>query len=190
LPSLLAWAVRRSEKVTALGRRTAPFGPRWPGWYRVVIFIDEVAAILDDRGADQATKAATARAKAALTQLSEQMGKFAVQLILATQRPEVGIFEGRLRDNLHSRVGHRHTSGDASRMTAGVEGPDLTSIPLSLQGAYYLGNGDLWTPGRSLLLAPYGRVPDDEKGEALAYAAAEVAEATSHLRVPWEVLSV
>lgn len=190
LPEILAWAQRRAEAVTALGRRTAPLGKSWPGWYRVVIFVDEVAAIADVRGVvDQVVKRQAALAMAALTQLSEQMGKFGIQLWLATQRPEVGIFEGRLRDNLHTRVGHRHLSGDASRMTAGTEGPDLTSIPLELQGAYYLSSGDVWSPGRSLLLAPHGPVPDDEESEAIAYAAAEVAAATAHLRVPWERLA-
>lgn len=189
LVDLLDWAQVRAGKVAGLGRRTAPFGPGWPGWHRVIIFCDEVAAIADVRGeTNAATKALAGAAMAALTKLSEQVGKFGVQLVLATQRPEVGVFEGRLRDNLHTRVGHRHSSGDASRMTAGTGGPDLTSIPLSLQGAYYLAIDDEWQPGRSLLLTPRGPVPDDEKSEGLAYAAAEVAAATAHLRIPWESL--
>ena len=73
-------------------------------------------------------------------------------------------------------------------MTTGPGGPDLTSIPKSLRGAYFMFADDDWIPGRSLMLTPRGPVPADEKSESLAYAAAEVAAATAHLRIPWEQL--
>lgn len=169
----------RARRVTDLGRRTAPLGPGWP---RIVVVSDEVAQYADNK-----TKEGR-EAGAYLTMISEGAGKFGVQLWLATQRPEVGVWEGRLRDNLLARIGLRHSSGEGSRMTTGPGGPDLTSIPKSLRGAFLMLSDEEWVPGRGFLLTPRGRVPDDDKSEALAYAAAEIAEATKALRVPWEAL--
>lgn len=182
LVAVLGIVKARAEKVAAMGRRTAPLGPGWP---RIVVFVDEVAAFADERGLSPEEKTRNRAAMAALTKLSEQAAKFGVQLILATQRPEIGVFEGRLRDNLIGRVGHRHSSGDGSRMTTGPGGPDLCSVPISLQGAYFMVVDDVWTPGRSLLLQPRGPVAEGDEEEALAYAAAEIAEATKSLRIPW-----
>lgn len=176
---IYAMGNRRAERVTKLGRRTAPLAPDWP---RIVVVSDEVAQYADNK-----TKEGR-EAGAWLTLISEGLGKFGIQLWLATQRPEVGVWEGRLRDNLLARVGHRHSSGEGSRMTTGPGGPDLTSIPKSLRGAFLMLSDEEWVAGRGFLLTPRGRVPDDDKSEALAYAAAEIAEATKALRVPWEVL--
>lgn len=162
---------QRAARVAQLGRRTAPVDDRWP---RVIVVIDEVAAITDTRGEG-------AKAMDSISQIAARGRKLGIGLILATQRPDVGSIEGPARANMRARIALGHGDAQGNRMTLGDGAPAAHEIPESLPGAFYLKRDRQFDAGRGELLHPRRPVPDGE--DPIEEAAAEIAEATRHLRV-------
>lgn len=137
--------------VDELNRRKALFGAeRHPnlGAYnkakgdhlpRLIFACDEVAEVLDKTGADSERKKLLAQIENRLATIARLGRAFGVHLILATQRPDVNILPGQIKNNLDFRV-----CGRAESVLSGIILGNSTAdeqIPKDARGRFITGDG-------------------------------------------------
>lgn len=80
--------------------------------YRVVVFIDEIAALMRSPDMPKLRKAATPR----IGKLLEQARGVGIHLVIATQRPTVDVVPGSWKGNMEARCAMRMTDDTSSRV--------------------------------------------------------------------------
>lgn len=106
---------------------------------RLIFACDEVAEVLDKTGADSERKKLLAQIENRLATIARLGRAFGVHLILATQRPDVNILPGQIKNNLDFRV-----CGRAESVLSGIILGNPTAdeqIPKDARGRFITGDG-------------------------------------------------
>ena len=106
---------------------------------RLIFACDEVAEVLDKTGADSERKKLLAQIENRLATIARLGRAFGVHLILATQRPDVNILPGQIKNNLDFRV-----CGRAESVLSGIILGNSTAdeqIPKDARGRFITGDG-------------------------------------------------
>lgn len=118
----------------------------------IVLAIDEVALLKREKDVMAAVED--------VSTIGRALGVF---LILSMQRPDAGVLEGRLKNNLTVRMAFRHSDAINSRITIGSDEAaaimerDKGRMVLKLNGCEYVQGPHLTLPVARELLAPYKR---------------------------------
>ena len=106
---------------------------------RLIFACDEVAEVLDKTGADSERKKLLAQIENRLATIARLGRAFGVHLILATQRPDVNILPGQIKNNLDFRV-----CGRAESVLSGIILGNAAAdeqIPKDARGRFITGDG-------------------------------------------------
>lgn len=72
--------------------------------YRIVFACDEIAEVLDKTGLTKQQKDEILKIESELSLIARQGRAFGIHLVLATQRPDAGILNGQIRNNIDTRI--------------------------------------------------------------------------------------
>lgn len=109
---------------------------------RIIFACDEVAELLDKTGLSKEAKAEVAEIEGYLSTISRQGRACGIHLILATQRPDVNILPGQIKNNLDYRV-----CGRADLVLSQIildNGDANDRIPKNAQGRFLDNSGNLF----------------------------------------------
>lgn len=124
----------------------------------IVLAIDEVALLKREKDVMDGVEE--------ISTIGRALGVF---LILAMQRPDAGVLEGRLKNNLTVRMAFRHSDAINSRITIGSDEAakildrDKGRMVFKLNGCEYVQGPHLALPAARELLAPYKRINTNVK---------------------------
>ncbi|WP_243446836.1 FtsK/SpoIIIE domain-containing protein [Clostridium perfringens] len=86
---------------------------------RKVVFIDEVAQLMDSSGVDKETKAMLDKISYCIATLARTARATGIHLVLGAQRPDANIINGQIKNNVTVRVCGRFADGPVSEIVLG-----------------------------------------------------------------------
>ena len=109
---------------------------------RIIFACDEVAELLDKTGADKERKELLSQIEARLALIARQGRAFGIHLLLATQRPDVNILSGQIKNNMNIRICGR---ADTTLSTIIIgDGRAAEQIPQDAQGRFLMEDGTIF----------------------------------------------
>jgi DNA segregation ATPase FtsK/SpoIIIE and related proteins len=109
---------------------------------RMIFACDEVAEVLDKTGLSKTEKELVLQIEHKLSVIARQGRAFGIHLILATQRPDVTILSGQIRNNIDFRVCGRADNVLSQIILDNASAAD--QIPKDAQGRFITGEGTVF----------------------------------------------
>lgn len=134
-------------------------------WARIVLVVDEIAEMLDTKGADKETKELMLQLNGALSTLARLSRATGINMFIGVQRPDANVLTGQIKNNIPVRICGRFADKPASEIVLGTTDavflPDIKGRFLFKQGAdvrefqsFYFDDERMLRP----ISAPKGRV--------------------------------
>ncbi|MDT7932789.1 hypothetical protein [Clostridium perfringens] len=86
---------------------------------RKVVFIDEMAQLMDSSGVDKETKAKLEKISYCIATLARTARATGINLVLGAQRPDANVMNGQIKNNVTVRVCGRFADGPVSEIVLG-----------------------------------------------------------------------
>ncbi|MGU8584301.1 hypothetical protein ACSXDC_16510 (plasmid) [Clostridium perfringens] len=86
---------------------------------RKVVFIDEMAQLMDSSGVDKETKAKLEKISYCIATLARTARASGINLVLGAQRPDANVMNGQIKNNVTVRVCGRFADGPVSEIVLG-----------------------------------------------------------------------
>ena len=109
---------------------------------RIIFACDEVAELLDKTGRSKSEKERISEIEGLLSTLARQGRAFAINLILATQRPDANILCGQIKNNIDFRVCGRADDVLSQIILDNTDAAD--KIPKNSQGRFLTNSGEVF----------------------------------------------
>ena len=109
--------------------------------YRIVFACDEIAEVLDKTGLSKQQKDEILKIESELSIIARQGRAFGIHLVLATQRPDAGILNGQIRNNIDTRICGRADNVLSQIILDSTDAADL--IAKSSQGRFLTNSGKI-----------------------------------------------
>ena len=110
--------------------------------YRIVFACDEIAEVLDKTGLSKQQKDEILKIESELSIIARQGRAFGIHLVLATQRPDAGILNGQIRNNIDTRICGRADNVLSQIILDSTDAADL--IAKSSQGRFLTNSGKIF----------------------------------------------
>ena len=110
--------------------------------YRIVFACDEIAEVLDKTGLTKQQKDEILKIESELSLIARQGRAFGIHLVLATQRPDAGILNGQIRNNIDTRICGRADNVLSQIMLDNTDASD--KIAKSSQGRFLTNSGKIF----------------------------------------------
>ena len=110
--------------------------------YRIVFACDEIAEVLDKTGLSKQQKDEIFKIESELSIIARQGRAFGIHLVLATQRPDAGILNGQIRNNIDTRICGRADNVLSQIILDSTDAADL--IAKSSQGRFLTNSGKIF----------------------------------------------
>jgi DNA segregation ATPase ftsK/spoIIIE and related proteins len=110
--------------------------------YRIVFACDEIAEVLDKTGLSKQQKDEILKIESELSIIARQGRAFGIHLVLATQRPDAGIVNGQIRNNIDTRICGRADNVLSQIILDSTDAADL--IAKSSQGRFLTNSGKIF----------------------------------------------
>ena len=110
--------------------------------YRIVFACDEIAEVLDKTGLSKQQKDEILKIESELSIIARQGRAFGIHLVLATQRPDAGILNGQIRNNIDTRICGRADNVVSQIILDSTDAADL--IAKSSQGRFLTNSGKIF----------------------------------------------
>lgn len=110
--------------------------------YRIVFACDEIAEVLDKTGLSKQQKDEILKIESELSLIARQGRAFGIHLVLATQRPDAGILNGQIRNNIDTRICGRADNVLSQIILDSTDAADL--IAKSSQGRFLTNSGKIF----------------------------------------------
>ena len=134
-------------------------------WARIGVVVDEIAEMLDTKGADKETKELMQQLNGCLSSLARLSRATGINLCVGVQRPDANVLTGQIKNNIPVRICGRFADKPASEIVLGTTDavflPDIKGRFLFKQGAdvrefqsFYFDDERMLRP----INAPKGRV--------------------------------
>ena len=110
--------------------------------YRIVFACDEIAEVLDKTGLTKQQKDEILKIESELSLIARQGRAFGIHLVLATQRPDAGILNGQIRNNIDTRICGRADNVLSQIILDNTDASD--KIAKSSQGRFLTNSGKIF----------------------------------------------
>lgn len=110
--------------------------------YRIVFACDEIAEVLDKTGLTKQQKDEILKNESELSLIARQGRAFGIHLVLATQRPDAGILNGQIRNNIDTRICGRADNVLSQIILDNTDASD--KIAKSSQGRFLTNSGKIF----------------------------------------------
>lgn len=109
---------------------------------RIIFACDEIAEVLDKTGLTKQQKDEILKIESELSLIARQGRAFGIHLVLATQRPDAGILNGQIRNNIDTRICGRADNVLSQIILDSTDAADL--IAKSSQGRFLTNSGKIF----------------------------------------------
>lgn len=109
---------------------------------RIIFACDEIAEVLDKTGLTKQQKDEILKIESELSVIARQGRAFGIHLVLATQRPDAGILNGQIRNNIDTRICGRADNVLSQIILDNTDAADL--IAKSSQGRFLTNSGKIF----------------------------------------------
>lgn len=109
---------------------------------RIIFACDEIAEVLDKTGLTKQQKDEILKIESELSLIARQGRAFGIHLVLATQRPDAGILNGQIRNNIDTRICGRADNVLSQIILDSTDATDL--IAKSSQGRFLTNSGKIF----------------------------------------------
>lgn len=109
---------------------------------RIIFACDEIAEVLDKTGLTKQQKDEILKIESELSLIARQGRAFGIHLVLATQRPDAGILNGQIRNNIDTRICGRADNVLSQIILDSTDAADL--IAKSSQGCFLTNSGKIF----------------------------------------------
>lgn len=109
---------------------------------RIIFACDEIAEVLDKTGLTKQQKDEILKIESELSLIARQGRAFGIHLVLATQRPDAGIINGQIRNNIDTRICGRADNVLSQIILDSTDAADL--IAKSSQGRFLTNSGKIF----------------------------------------------
>lgn len=110
--------------------------------YRIVFACDEIAEVLDKTGLTKQQKDEILKIESELSLIARQGRAFGIHLVLATQRPDAGILNGQIRNNIDTKICGRADNVLSQIILDNTDASD--KIAKSSQGRFLTNSGKIF----------------------------------------------
>lgn len=110
--------------------------------YRIVFACGEIAEVLDKTGLTKQQKDEILKIESELSLIARQGRAFGIHLVLATQRPDAGILNGQIRNNIDTRICGRADNVLSQIILDNTDASD--KIAKSSQGRFLTNSGKIF----------------------------------------------
>lgn len=109
---------------------------------RIIFACDEIAEVLDKTGLTKQQKDEILKIESELSLIARQGRAFGIHLVLATQRPDAGILNGQIRNNIDTRICGRADNVLSQIILDSTDAADL--IAKYSQGSFLTNSGKIF----------------------------------------------